>query len=78
MSINDVTLSQTDGHFITSYGAGEKPGTPIHLKYLKEHAGTRARFDRVSELIEGFETPFGMELVATVHSMAYKMPHAFH
>jgi len=70
-------LEKMDGHFITGYGAGEnKPDTPIHLKpdaiaeaeqYLKEHADTHARFDRVSELIEGFETPFGMELLATVH-----------
>jgi hypothetical protein len=28
---------------------------------------TRERFDRVSELVEGFESPFGMELLATVH-----------
>jgi hypothetical protein len=25
------------------------------------------RFERVAELIHGFETPFGMELLATVH-----------
>lgn len=70
-------LEKMDGHFITGYGAGEnKPDTPIHLRpeaaveaeqYLQEHADTRVRFDRVSELIEGFETPFGMELLATVH-----------
>jgi len=28
------------------------------------------RFDRVADLIEGFETPFGMELLATVHWVA--------
>lgn len=73
-------LEKMDGHFITGYGAGDnKPDTPIYLKpeavaeaeqYLKEHADTRARFNRVSELIEGFETPFGMELLATVHWVA--------
>lgn len=73
-------LEKMDGHFITGYGAGEnKPDTPIHLKpeaaaeaeqYLNEHVDTRARFDRVAELIEGFETPFGMELLATVHWVA--------
>lgn len=73
-------LEKMDGHFITGYGAGDnKPDMPIHLKpeavteaeqYLKEHADTHARFDRVSELIEGFETPFGMELLATVHWVA--------
>lgn len=75
-------LEKMDGHFITGYGAGEnKPDTPIHLKmeaaaearqYLKEHVDTCARFDRVAELIEGFETPFGMELLATVHWVATK------
>lgn len=73
-------LEKMDGHFITGYGSGEnKPDTPIHLKpeaaaeaeqYLKEQADTRARFDRVAELIEGFETPLGMELLATVHWVA--------
>ncbi len=73
-------LEKMDGHFITGYGAGEnKPDTPIHLQpeaaeaaeqYLQEHAETHARFDRVAELIEGFETPFGMELLATVHWVA--------
>ena len=28
------------------------------------------RFDRVGELVEGFETPFGLELLATVHWVA--------
>jgi hypothetical protein len=73
-------LEKMDGHFIIGYGAGEnKPDTPIHLipeaaaeaeQYLLEHAEIHARFDRVSDLIEGFETPFGMELLATVHWVA--------
>jgi len=29
-----------------------------------------ARFDRVVRLVEGFETPFGPELLATVHWVA--------
>lgn len=32
-----------------------------------EYGDTQARFDRVSKLVEGFETPLGMELLATVH-----------
>ena len=28
---------------------------------------SQARFDRVSNLIEGFETPYGMELISSVH-----------
>ena len=30
----------------------------------------RERVDRVATLIEGFETPYGMELLATVHWVA--------
>ncbi len=29
-----------------------------------------SRFDRVGRLVEGFETPFGLELLATVHWVA--------
>ena len=73
-------LERMDGHFITGYGAGEnRPDTPIHIlpeavaeaeRFLSNHADTRARFDRVSALINGFETPLGMELLATVHWVA--------
>ena len=35
--------------------------------FLREDARTRGRFERVARLVEGFETPFGLELLATVH-----------
>jgi hypothetical protein len=35
-----------------------------------DHAATRARFDRVADLAEGVETPFGLELLSTVHWVA--------
>jgi hypothetical protein len=38
--------------------------------FLDRHTDTRNRFDRVVDLVEGFETPFGMELLATVHWVA--------
>ncbi len=70
-------LERLDGHFINGYAAGlNKPEAPIMLdpmaveeaeQFLREHNDTRARFDRVSQLVEGFETPLGMELLATVH-----------
>ena len=34
---------------------------------MSDKQDTAARFDRVAELVEGFETPFGLELLATVH-----------
>ena len=73
-------LEKMDGHFISGYGDGQnKPETPIRLLpdtgdeaelFLKDHPETRNRFERVAQLIEGFETPFGMELLATVHWVA--------
>ena len=38
--------------------------------FLKKHEDTRQRFDRVANLIKGFETTFGMELLSTVHWVA--------
>lgn len=73
-------LNLIEGHFITGYGdAEDRPDKQIELlpetaaqakRYLANHPATRKRFDRVAELIEGFETPFGMELLATVHWVA--------
>src|SRR5438128_2586259 len=73
-------LEKLEGHFITGYGAGEnKPDTPVYLlpgtaeeaaAFLEKHLQTLSRFDRVAQLIEGFETPLGMELLATVHWVA--------
>jgi len=70
-------LNRIEGHFISGYGdAEDRPNKPIELEpgaanraeaFLKNCPGTRLRFERVVELIDGFETPFGMELLATVH-----------
>lgn len=73
-------LSHIEGHFITGYGDAEDspdkqiellPGAAEHAgALLKDHPQTRRRFERVVDLIEGFETSFGMELLATVHWVA--------
>jgi len=70
-------LSHIEGHFISGYGdAGDDPDKQIELKptaaetaegFLHTHPATQSRFERVVDLIEGFETSFGMELLATVH-----------
>lgn len=75
-------LERMDGHFTTGYGAGEnRPDTPIHIlpeavaeaeAFLARHPETLARYDRVGRLIEGFETPLGLELLATVHWVAMR------
>ena len=73
-------LNHIEGHFISGFGdAEDRPDKQIELRldaadrarnFLVDHPATRERFDRVGELIEGFETPFGMELLATVHWVA--------
>jgi O-acetyl-ADP-ribose deacetylase (regulator of RNase III) len=72
-------LRHIDGHFIEGYGDGEKankPGTPIkplaHARneaeqFLIANRETQERFSRVTKLIDGFETSYGMELLSTVH-----------
>jgi hypothetical protein len=73
-------LSRLEGHYISGFGDGSNtPETPIRLlpgageeaiAFLAAHPDTRERFERVADLIEGFETPYGMELLATVHWVA--------
>ncbi len=40
--------------------------------FLAETPKAIARVNRVSELVEGFETPYGMELLATTHWVVTK------
>jgi O-acetyl-ADP-ribose deacetylase (regulator of RNase III) len=73
-------LSTLESHFILGYGqGGDDPRKPIELAegaaeqgvaFLQDYPVTMERFSRVSRLIEGFESPFGMELLATVHWVA--------
>jgi O-acetyl-ADP-ribose deacetylase (regulator of RNase III) len=73
-------LSEIEGHFISGYAdGGDAPDKPIELvpgvmkdaqALLREHADVQRRFDHVTDLVAGFETPFGMELLATVHWIA--------
>ncbi len=73
-------LNHMEGHFIQGYGDGANtPDTSIELlpnaieeaeAFLEDHRDTKKRFDRVTDLIDGFETPYGMELLSTVHWVA--------
>lgn len=73
-------LRAIDGHLVAGYAdGGDAPDKPLTLvpgavedatAFLEANADTRARFDRVGALVEGFETPFGLELLATVHWIA--------
>lgn len=70
-------LRNVEGHFIRGLGDGKNsPETALEIlpgvlkeveSLLEAQPETRARLERVGRLIEGFETPFGMELLGTVH-----------
>lgn len=73
-------LAHIEGHFVSGYADGgdapDKPLTPMPgaveaaTEMLSARADVLGRFDRVASLVDGFETPFGMELLATVHWVA--------
>lgn len=68
-------LQTLNGHYITGLGDFNNK-SDIELaaeaeqeaeRFLSEHPETQERLERVIRLMEGFETPYGMELLATVH-----------
>ena len=74
-NLNKV-LEIMEGHLIRGYGDSQKPDAEIELlsgavevadEFLPGKDSSRNRLDRVSDLIEGFETPYGMELLSSVH-----------
>lgn len=78
-NLNKV-LEVMEGHFIRGYGDSQKPGAEIELlpgateeagEFLLGKDESKKRLAAVGQLIEGFETPYGMELLATVHWVAH-------
>ncbi|MBR0756539.1 macro domain-containing protein [Bradyrhizobium jicamae] len=79
-------LVKMDGAFITGVGDGSKPSEIVVVASALDEANalldasadkeTGERVQRIGRLIEGFETPYGMELLATVHWVAAKEPKA--
>jgi len=73
-------LNAIEGHFILGYADGDDtpdkeilplaPALEQAGKFLENHRQTQARLEQVARLIEGFETPYGMELISTVHWVA--------
>ncbi len=70
-------LRAMDGHMISGYvDDGDRPGRELNLlsgvaeealAFLEEHPESHKRFEKVADLVEGFESSFGLELLATVH-----------
>jgi hypothetical protein len=73
-------LKAIEGHLVSGYAdGGDAPDKEIELvpgavsdakAFLRDNAETITRFKRVAELVAGFESPFGLELLSTVHWIA--------
>lgn len=75
-------LTRIDGYLVTGYGDGRdvpnkrlKP-VPEAVKaaqaFLQSEPQVQARLRRVLDLVDGFESAFGLELLSTVHWVAEK------
>ncbi len=70
-------LHAIEGHMVSGYAdGGDRPNKRLSLvpgaiedasAYVAATTDTQARFNRVAELVAGFESPFGLELLSTVH-----------
>lgn len=74
-NLNKV-LEVLEAHYIKGYGDSQKPDIEITLlpgaieearSFLSNQKESSDRLKRVSDVIEGFETPYGMELLSSVH-----------
>lgn len=72
-------LRLMEGHFITGLGDNDTATAEISVvpsaveeadRFLEHHEAAHASLERIEQLISGFETPYGMELLATVHWVA--------
>jgi O-acetyl-ADP-ribose deacetylase (regulator of RNase III) len=77
-NLNKV-LEILEGHYIRGYGDTQKPDVEITLlpdadkeadRFLQLHPNAMPNLERVADLVDGFETPYGMELLSSVHWIA--------
>ena len=70
-------LHKLEGHYVAGYGdGGNNPQKEIALipgafedasNAIKGYSNTEKNIEKVVDLVDGFETPFGLELLATTH-----------
>jgi O-acetyl-ADP-ribose deacetylase (regulator of RNase III) len=73
-------LHRIEGYFVAGYqDGGDQPDKELTIvpgaieeaeKALANEPQTHDNFNRVADLVDGFETPYGLELLATVHWVA--------
>ncbi len=69
-------LRRVEGHYVTGFtDNGDSPSKELQLvpgagedaqRVLEHNPATEQRIQRVADLVDGFETPFGLELLSTV------------
>ena len=79
-------LIRMENHLTRGFGEGsDKPTTPVELlpgaveianEFLATLPETKTRMDHVAKLIEGYEDPYGMELLSSVHWVMQHNPGA--
>lgn len=85
-NLNKV-LELLEGHYIRGYGDGSSKAQSAEIYVLPEGRDAaqkclatdpeaQKRLQRVGDLIFGFETPYGMELLATTHWVGQEHPKA--
>jgi O-acetyl-ADP-ribose deacetylase (regulator of RNase III) len=79
-------LDGMEGHYLTGVGDRSAPVTefaPIKTtpgsvdeatELLRQHPRELARLETLLDLVDGFETPYSLELLATVHFAAIQQP----
>lgn len=70
-------LNAIEGHLVSGYAdGGDSPDKQLSIVpgalddayvFLESESATKNHLKRVSDLVEGFESPFGLELLSTVH-----------
>ncbi len=73
-------LNAVEGHLVSGFAdGGEAPDKQLNLvpgalddaeRELATNRETQAHLERVFDLVDGFESPFGLELLSTVHWVA--------
>jgi hypothetical protein len=81
-------LNNIEGHYLVGFGDGSAKvadAEPIRVlpdaddlarQALAGHPETTGRINRVLDLIEGFESAYSMELLASVHWIVHEVPEA--
>ena len=75
-------LQRMEGHYIRGYGDRTqtsqvyvlREGQQAAERFLGDHPDAKKRLDQVGQLIWGFETPYGMELLSSIHWVARENP----